>query len=114
MLVVPLNYYATERTGIERLLAEYLSICFLLEHVPPFDTMDQARETLRRVQEWLWQQDKGIEGYATPYGQHLHHSMSRYTEIYIMATCCPWGYRESSSDGKLFTKSGQNITKKSR
>ena len=92
-LFFPLQYFGTEKTGVERLLTEYLSVCFLLEHIPPFDTLDQAREALRRIQCWLEMQDKGLEGYATPHYQHLHHSMPRIIELYIMATKCPWGYQ---------------------
>ena len=104
MLIVPLVFYGSEDSGIQRLLVEFLSICFLLENVPPFDALDQARETLRRVEEWLIQQDKGMEGFVTPYAQHLHHSMPRYTGIYLMATSCPWGYRDVDDNGNYNTK----------
>ena len=107
MLVVPLNYYGSEENGIQRLLAEFLSISFLIEDIPSFDALDQVREALRRVHEWLHQQDKGIAGYATPYGQHLHHSMPRLTELYIMATCCPWGYRTRSQMIDLMAGGGE-------
>ena len=93
MLLFPLNYYGSEETGIRRLLTEFLSICYLLEDVPPFDTMDQAREILRRINAWLIQQDKDVVGFATPHPQHLHHSMHGITELYIMATQTPWGFR---------------------
>ena len=93
MLVVPMNYYGSQEEGIQRLLIEFLSISFLIEDIPSFDDRSQVREALRRVHEWLVQQDKGQTGYCTPYGQHLHHSMPRLTELYIMATSCPWGYR---------------------
>ena len=96
MLVVPLNFYGTEDTGVERLLCEFLSISFLLEHIPAMDALDQAREMIRRIESWLLIQDKGVEGYATPFEQHLHPSMERYAELYLMATCCPWGYSECS------------------
>ena len=100
LLVAPLNFYGSEETGVERLLTEYLSICFLTENLPPLDALDQARETLRRIEEWLVQQDKALVGFATPYGPHLHHSMPRLTELYVMATCCPWGYQTKPLEGK--------------
>ena len=71
-----------------------MSISFLLEYMPQLDALDQAREMIRRIESWLIIQDKAIEGYATPFDQHLHPSMERYSELYLMATRCPWGYSD--------------------
>ena len=64
-LVVPLLFYGTTGHAVERLLVEFFALCFLTEDMPPLDTMDQAREVLRRVQEWLTVQDSGKTGFAT-------------------------------------------------
>ena len=93
-MVVPLNFYGTEETAIERILTEYFSICYLLEDIHAMDSLDTARETLRRIESWLIQQNKAVETYPTPYGRHLHHSMPRMAELYIMATKTPWGYQK--------------------
>ena len=103
-LVFPLKFYGTKEFCVERLLTEFFAICYLVEDTPKFDTMDQAREILRRVQEWLHLQDKCKRGFATPYGKHIHPSMERIAEIYLMATMSPWGFRtHDSDDGKLNT-----------
>ena len=109
MLVVPMNYYGSEESGLQRLLTEFLSVSFLIEDIPSFDDKSQVREALRRVHEWLIQQDKGREGYATPYGQHIHHSMPRLTELYIMATSCPWGYRAKWHSKDIPAPGGKNF-----
>ena len=96
-MVFPLTFYASENDGIRRLLVEYFAICYLVEDMPYLDTLDYARETLRRVVAWLQQQDKGLEGYLTPQGRQIHHGMGQMAELYMMALSFPWGYRKSGN-----------------
>ena len=102
-MVVPLKFYGSESTGLERLLTEFLSISYLIEDIPMLDSLDTARETLRRIEGWLHQQNKEKESYPTPYGRHLHHSMPRVAEIYVMAIKTPWGYQETKGKCIILT-----------
>ena len=110
-MVVPLKFYGSETDGIERLLTEFLSICYLVEDIPMMDSLDTARETLRRIESWLHQQNKGTEAYPTPYGRHLHHSMARIAELYIMAIKTPWGYQKINGKCLSFNLKNQKQVK---
>ena len=96
LLLFPLNFYGSHEHGVEMLLVEYLSVAYIIEDIPPFGTKNQAQEFLRRLKELLVVQDRAKQGYATPYWRHLHPSMARFTELYIMATQCPWGYQDGA------------------
>ena len=98
-LVLPLEFRVSETNPMERLLVEFLSICFLIEDIPSeFDSLDVARETLRRYQSWLVVQDSGKVGYATPHNRQLHPSMQRITELFVMGTKTPWGFQRTPGE----------------
>ena len=84
-----LNFYASETEAMDRLLVEYYAACYLLEDMPHIDSIDYARETLRRIESWLVQMDKGITGYCTPFGRQAHPGLA---ELYLMAISFPGGY----------------------
>ena len=104
VMVVPLNFYGTEADAVERILTEFFSICYLIEDIPFMDSLDTAKEILRRIESWLHQQNKESVAYPTPYGRHLHHSMPRVAEIYLMAIKTPWGYERKIKIGNFTVK----------
>ena len=58
--MLPLKFHGKTKVGIEQLLVEFLSVSYLVEDMPNnFDTLDLARETLRRVQSWMEIQSSG-------------------------------------------------------
>ena len=96
LLLFPVNFFGSHENGVEMLLVEYLSVAYIIEDIPPFGTKNQAEEFLRRLAELLVVQDRAEQGYATPYHRHLHPSMARFNELYIMATQCPWGFQDDA------------------
>ena len=96
-MLVPLNFYASEEDGINRLLVEYLAICYLIEDMPIVDTIDYGSEVLRRALSWIIQQDKGLEGYLTPHGRQIHFGMGKISDLYLMAISFPWGYKKQGN-----------------
>ena len=109
-LVFPLEFRESEDKAMEKLLMEFLSVSYLIEDIPAdLDTMDTAREALRRFQSWLEVQDSGKTGFATPFQRQLHPSMHRITELFVQGTKTPWGLEKEGGMYRYVIKNNIKI-----